>query len=193
MKRIGLTGSIGSGKSTVASLLRARGFAVLDADQIARELTGCPEVLSELLTFGPEVVRAGRLDRAALARRVFGDPEALARLNALIHPRVRAELARRREALGAETVFEEVPLLYESGLQGSYDSVIVVDAPLPQRLERLSRRGLPEADARRRDALQLPADTKRALASAVLENTGSLVELEAALDALLLRLQLQPG
>ncbi|MFC6590892.1 dephospho-CoA kinase [Deinococcus lacus] len=193
-RRLGLTGSIGAGKSTVAELLRNRGFPVLDADAVAREVTEDPAVLRELAAAFPGVVHGGRLDRAALASRVFGDPAALAQLNALTHPRVRARMAELEKACQASWAVHDIPLLFEGGLESGMDALLVVDAPLETRLERVrSRSGLSEAEVLARDARQLPASEKRRRAAAhpraaVLDNAGSLRELEQQLDQALRQL-----
>lgn len=181
--RLGLTGSIGAGKSSVAALLREAGLTVLDADAAAREVTGEPEVLAELERTFPGVVQGGALDRAALAAQVFGDPAKLAQLNALTHPRVRARLARA-EAEAAERgeawVVQDVPLLFEGGLEAGMDAVLLVEAPLETRLERVAlRSGLSREDALARDARQLPQEEKRRRAAAlpraaVIDNSGDL-------------------
>lgn len=185
-QRLGLTGSIGAGKSTVAGLLRARGLTVLDADEQARRVTGEPEVLAELEAAFPGVVRDGVLDRAALAGRVFGDPEQVARLNAITHPRVRARMAAleaEAAARGEAWVVQDIPLLFESRLEGTMDAVLVVDAPLEVRLARaLTRGGLTREDILARDARQLSGEEKRRRVSFVLDNSGSPSELEKQLD-----------
>ena len=117
-KRIGLTGSIGAGKSTLARLLRERGFTVLDADAQARLVTREPQTLQAIEATFPGVVVGGQLDRSALSARVFGFPAALDKLNAIVHPRVRARMAELEAAAaqaGARTVVQDVPLLFEGG------------------------------------------------------------------------------
>jgi dephospho-CoA kinase len=190
VKRIGLTGSIGSGKSTVSRLLRARGIPVLDADEVARAVSSSPEVLSEVsATFGAEYVLEDGLNRAKLARLVFEHPEARAKLNAIVHPRVRAEMARRQaelEASGAEAVVQDIPLLFENNLQTLFDLTILVDAPLETRVNRVvTRDGVTRAQVLARDAAQMPSARKRALATHVLENDGDPVALESNLLRLL--------
>lgn len=192
IRRLGLTGSIGAGKSTVARLLHARGLTVLDADEQARRVTEEPEVLAELEAAFPGVVREGVLDRAALAARVFGDAEQVARLNAITHPRVRARmtaLEAEAAARGEAWVVQDIPLLFESRLEGTMDAVLVVDAPLEVRLERaLARGGLSREDILARDARQLSGEEKRRRASFVLDNSGPPAELERQLDEALLQL-----
>jgi dephospho-CoA kinase len=194
LRRIGLTGSIGAGKSTVAALLRARGLTVLDADEQARLVTQDPEVLALLETRFPGVTADGTLDRAALAARVFGDPAALADLNAITHPRVRTRMAAletQAAAHGAPAVVQDVPLLFEGSLDAQMDAVIVVDAPLPLRVQRvMARSGLTEAEVLARDARQLPAEQKRERATVVIDNSGDHAHLEAQVDAALRQLGL---
>ena len=191
-RRLGLTGSIGAGKSTVARLLRERGLTVLDADAEARRVTEQPEVLAELEAAFPGVVVGGTLDRAGLAARVFGDPAQVARLNALTHPRVRARMAAleaEAAARGERWVVQDIPLLFEGGLEKGMDAVLVVDAPLELRLERaLARGGLTREDILARDARQLNSEEKRQRATLVLDNSGPLDALERQLDAALRQL-----
>jgi dephospho-CoA kinase len=191
MFRIGLTGSIGSGKSTVARLLRERyGILVLDADQVAREVSHWPEVLKEVSdAFGPEFVLEEGLNRPALARLVFSDAVARTKLNAIIHPRVRAEMARQQEQLaaaGAKAVVQDIPLLFENNLQALFDATMLVDAPLELRIERVvARDGVNASEVRARDAAQMPATEKRRLATVTLDNDRDLAHLERQLRAAL--------
>ena len=169
---------------------------MLDADEQARIVTGEPETLREIEAAFPGVVVSSQLDRPALSARVFGHPEQLARLNAIVHPRVRARMAALEEAAarqGAGTIIQDVPLLFEGGTQAMFEAVIVVDAPLNTRLERIqSRGGLSREAALARDAAQMPAAHKRELADAVIDNGGDAAHLEAQLDRLLARLELVP-
>lgn len=190
MRLIGLTGSIGSGKSTVSRLLRARGIPVLEADEVAREVSDDPRVLEDVRQeLGPGLVIDGRLDRAAVASLVFADPAARARLNAIVHPRVRAEMARRTAQLaqaGAPTVVQDIPLLFESGLESMFDAILVVDAPLELRVRRVVERvGLDEPAVRARDAAQMPAHEKRRRATVVLDNDGTIDDLDSQLQSAL--------
>ncbi|KQR27862.1 dephospho-CoA kinase [Deinococcus sp. Leaf326] len=193
-RRLGLTGSIGAGKSTVAALLRERGLTVLDADEQARLVTAEPGTLAALEAAFPGVVREGVLDRAALAARVFGDAEQLARLNALTHPRVRARMAALEAgaaARGEAWVVQDVPLLFEGGLEGSMNATLLVDAPLETRVTRvMARSGLTREEVLARDARQMPADEKRRRATLTLDNSGDLTALEAQVDAALRQLGL---
>ena len=193
MIRLGLTGSIGAGKSTVADLLRQRNIPVLDADVAARSATADPMVLKAVRAeFGPDVMPGGALDRRRLAALVFHDPQSRAALNAIIHPWVRRDLARQEAALrdaGAEVVVQDIPLLFESGLEGTFDAVLNVDAPFELRASRLrNRSGMSLDEARARDAAQMNSETKNARATVVLRNDGTLEDLERQLDAALERL-----
>ncbi|GGN32030.1 dephospho-CoA kinase [Deinococcus daejeonensis] len=190
-QRIGLTGSIGAGKSTVAQLLRARGLTVLDADEQARLVTQNPETLTLIEARFPGVVVRGNLDRAALSARVFGQPEALAALNAIVHPRVRERMAALEAQAGSRVVVQDVPLLFEGGLDAQMDAVIVVDAPLPLRVARvMARSGLTEAEVLARDARQMPAAHKRERATIVIDNDHDLPHLEMQVDRALRQLGL---
>ncbi len=180
---IGLTGNIGSGKSTVARLLAGHGARVIDADALAREATDNPEVLDEIATtFGEHLIQGGRLDRKALAGIVFGDEDRRRQLNGIIHPYVRrraAELTREYRDTGARIIVQDIPLLFEGELQAAFDRVIVVTAPLATRMERVRQRsGLDGDEFLRRDAAQLPLEQKAALADFVIDNSGGLEDLE---------------
>ncbi len=191
MTIIGLTGGIGSGKSTVSRRLEAHGVLVLDADRVAHELMerGRPVWRAVWEAFGWAVLDAcGALDRARLGRTVFGDPVALGRLNALVHPAVRAALRERTAAAaaaGVPRVVWDVPLLIEGGLYREVDQVWVVYAAVEQQVERVMRRAHASAgDARRRVAAQWPLAAKVAYADRVLDNTGSEEDLARQVDAL---------
>lgn len=184
-RRLGLTGSIGAGKSSVAELLRGRGLTVLDADAVAREVSRWPEVLAEVRAqFGPEFVQDGGLNRPALAELVFQAPDRRAALNAIIHPRVRARMAELETATrGQAWVVQDIPLLFEGGLERQMDATLLVDAPLEVRVARvMARDGLSAEQVHARDAAQLPAEEKRRRATAVVENDGDLEQLAARVD-----------
>ena len=184
--RIGLTGGIGSGKSTVTALLAARGAVVIDADRIAREVVepGTPGLAAVVEAFGEQVLRDdGSLDRPALAAIVFADAEARRRLDGIVHPLVRARAAELAAAApGDAVVVHDVPLLVETGQAGGYDLVLVVQADPGVRVRRLVRRGLSEADARARMAAQADDEQRRAVADVVLDNSGTEAELAAQVD-----------
>jgi dephospho-CoA kinase len=184
--RIGLTGGIGSGKSTVAGLLAARGARIVDADRIAREVVepGTPGLEAVAAAFGPGVLTPdGALDRPALAAVVFADAEARRRLDGIVHPLVRARAAEVVAAAPPDAVVvQDVPLLVETGQAGSYDLVLVVEADLDTRVRRLVGRGVSEEDARARIAAQATDEQRRAVADVVLDNSGTVEELEAQVE-----------
>ena len=189
---VGLTGGIGTGKSTVANLLSALGATVIDADAIVHRLQArSSPVLAEIAAvFGPDVLdRDGALDRARLAELVFRDPSARQRLNDIIHPKVAVEMARELEAArraGAALVVLDIPLLFEGRASGRgraaklpFDATLLVYCPAALQLERtLARDGCTRAEVERRIAAQLPIEEKRALADFVIDNSGSLAETE---------------
>ena len=184
--RIGLTGGIGSGKSTVSALLAARGAVIVDADRIAREVVepGTPGLSAIVEAFGDEVLAAdGSLDRAALAGVVFADPEARRRLDGIVHPLVRARAVELAGAAPPDAVVvHDVPLLVETGQASSYDLVLVVEADPATRLSRLIQRGLTAEDARARMAAQASDEQRRAVADAVLDNSGTQEQLAEQVD-----------
>jgi dephospho-CoA kinase len=183
---IGLTGGIGSGKSTVSALLAERGAVIIDADRIAREVVepGTPGMAAVVAAFGEGVVGPdGGLDRPALAAVVFVDPEARARLDGIVHPLVRARAAEVAAAAPPDAVLvHDIPLLVETGQAGRYDLVLVVRADLDARLARLVVRGMTEDDARARIAAQATDEQRAAVADVVLDNSGTREELAAQVD-----------
>lgn len=191
MLRLGLTGGIGAGKSTVARMLAQRGAVVIDADAISRELVepGEPALDRLVEEFGPGILREdGSLNRGALAQIAFGDAAAAARLNQIMHPAIRAESERRiadavRE--GASVVVYDMPLLVETGQQDVVDRVVVVDVPEEVQLERaVGSRGLDEADVRRRIALQASREERLGCADGVIDNSGDVAATERQVEAL---------
>jgi dephospho-CoA kinase len=186
--RLGLTGGIGAGKSTVAARLAEHGAVVVDADRIARDVVAVDtEGLAEVVaTFGAGVLDPdGALDRAQLAKIVFSDPEARAKLNAIVHPRV----AERTAAIVAQAapdavLVHDIPLLVENGMAPAFHLAMVVYAPAEIRVRRLVGRGLTEADARARIAAQASDEQRRAVADVWLDNSGWPEEVQAAVDAL---------
>jgi dephospho-CoA kinase len=185
---IGLSGAIGSGKSAAGRSFAACGALVADADQIAREVLHSAQLREALLEqFGPGIFDAqtGEVLRAEIAARVFGQPERLARLNALVHPAVGRRFRELRDGLaeGAVLVYD-IPLLFETEQAGQFDLTIVVSAPADLRFERVHRRdGWSRDDFDRREASQLPLSEKEKRADLVLRNTGSGAELEQAVQA----------
>ncbi len=193
---LALTGGIASGKSTIAALLADHGAVIVDADAIVREVQspGSP-VLDEIAgAFGGDVLRSdGSLDRAALGTLVFGHPERLARLNALVHPAVRAESQRRFEAAfaadPAAVVVYDVPLLAEARAGDAWDLVVVADSPTELRVRRLvENRGLTEADARARIGSQASDEERRALADVVIDTATDMDATRRQVDELWERL-----
>jgi dephospho-CoA kinase len=187
--QIGLTGGIGSGKSTAAARFAELGALLIDADTLAREVVepGTGGLAAVVAEFGEQVLDGdGRLDRPALARVVFGDEAARERLNAIVHPRVRARAAELIAAAPPGTVVvQDVPLLVETGQAGAYDLVVVVEAPEELRVQRLARdRGMSAEEARARMASQATDEQRRAVADVVLINDGTPDQLRAKVDAL---------
>jgi dephospho-CoA kinase len=190
MQLVALTGNIASGKSTVARQLADRGAVVVDADELARRAVdpGGPALAAITARWGESVLRAdGSLDRSALRGIVFADAAELDALNAIVHPEVeRLRGAAFVAALqsGAAVVVYDVPLLFERGLDAHYEQIILVDAPAPLRLERLVQsRALSREEAARMIASQLPSESKRARATYVIDNVGTMDELRDKADA----------
>ncbi|MEX2295279.1 MAG: dephospho-CoA kinase [Gemmatimonadota bacterium] len=192
MIQVGLTGNVASGKSAVGRIWAARGIPILDADLLAREAVqpGSPGLAAVREAFGEDVIAAdGTLDRARMREIVFRDPEARRRLERVLHPLIaslhRCRIAERANE-GTPLVVSEVPLLFETGLEDEFDVVVFVDAPEAERLRRLvEERGLAPAEARSIMASQGDPAVKRSKADHVLDNDGSLAELEAKAIALL--------
>jgi dephospho-CoA kinase len=185
---VGLTGGIGAGKSAVAQRLAELGAVVIDSDALAREVVeaGTEGLADVVAAFGPDVLRSdGALDRPALGRIVFADPAARARLERIVHPRVRARSAEIVASADPDAVVvNDVPLLVESGLRGAYEMVIVVEAPESVRVARLAAdRGMTESDVRARIAAQATDEQRRAVADVVIVNDGSRDELNDQVDA----------
>ncbi len=200
MLRVGLTGGIGAGKSEVARLLAAQGAVVIDADAVAREVVapGTPGLAEVAGIFGAGVLRPdGSLDRPRLGEIVFADPALRARLNAVVHPKVGAQMRALEQAAGdAGIVVHDVPLIAENNLAGDYDLVVVVDAPRRVQADRLVRhRGMTREQAAARIAAQATRKQRLAIAGLVIDNSGSLGELDRQVGELWaeLRRMAQPG
>lgn len=192
---IGLTGNIGAGKSSVARRFEARGAIVVDADALTGRALADPDVVDELRSaFGEDVAPGSSVDRQALAERAFADEASRRRLEAIIHPRVRRwardeAAAIRRASDPPPMIVHDVPLLFETGLEHDFDAVVLVDAPLEARVARVQQRSSLTADeVRARDAAQWPAERKRHAADVVIDNDGTLEDLERLVEHAWLRL-----
>jgi dephospho-CoA kinase len=192
---VGLTGGVGAGKSSVSARLAGLGAVIVDSDLLAREVVmpGTPGLAEIVAAFGEGVLADGALDRPALGRLVFHDAEARARLEAIVHPRVRARSAEIIHAApDGAVIVNDIPLLVETGMQGLFNLVVVVAAPVELRVERLRGRGMSEADARSRIAAQATDEQRAAAADVVIDNDGSLADLHAKVDELW-RMRLDPA
>ncbi|MFD7076889.1 dephospho-CoA kinase [Nocardioides sp. NPDC059952] len=180
--RVGLTGGIASGKSTVSELLAGFGAVIVDSDKIAREVVepGTPGLAHIVAEFGPSVLtESGALDRAKVGEIVFADEGARGRLNAIVHPLVGARSTELEEAgrAAGKLVVNDIPLLVEVGYAPFFDEVIVVDVPVETQVERAITRGMTEIDARARIAAQASREDRLAAATYVIDNTGTLEDL----------------
>lgn len=189
MLLIGLTGGIGSGKSTVAAMLRDQGIRVVDADQIAREVveTGQPALAELVEVFGQDILNDdGTLNRQELANRAFATEEATNALNTITHPRIEQETQRQFDLAAAEKenfLVYDMPLLVERGLHEEMDMVIVVHTDIEERVRRLvEHRGLDEDDVRRRMSHQVDDVTRLASADVLIDNNGSVDHLRKQVD-----------
>ena len=198
MLRVGLTGGIGAGKSEVSARLAAQGAVVIDADAIAREVVepGTEGLAEVVEAFGRGVVLPdGTLDRPRLGEIVFADPELRGKLNAIVHPRVGARMAELERAAGpGAIVVLDVPLIAESGRTDDYDLVVVVDAPPRVQVDRLvRRRGMTREQARARMEAQASREQRLAIADIVIDNSGSLAELDRQVGDLWAELRRKAG
>lgn len=180
--RVGLTGGVASGKSTVSAMLRELGAVVIDADLLARQVVarGTPGLAEVVAAFGTEVLdERGEMDRPRVASIVFADEAARRRLEAIIHPRVREESALiEAQAPAGAVVVHDIPLLAESGMAAAFDAVVVVDAPAELQVQRMvEQRGMTTEEAEARIAAQATREQRRAVATHVIDNTGSLEDL----------------
>jgi dephospho-CoA kinase len=185
---IALTGGIASGKSAVADLFAKLAVPVLDTDQIARDVVepGAPALAQLVAEFGADILDAsGRLDRARMRERVFNAPEQRKRLEAITHPAIRAELARRSAQAGGDYQIHVIPLLAEGGRADAYDRVLVVDVPASHQLQRLmARDGASAEQAQRILDAQATREQRLELADDVIVNTGALADLQGFVDTL---------
>lgn len=185
---LGLLGGIAAGKSTVAAAFAAHGLVHLDADAVARDASRAPDVLARIAAgFGPQFVRDGALDRAAMGALVFRDAAARRRLEAILHPVVRARLLADLAAAKArgESVLLDVPLLLENGLIDQCDHVVFVHASDATRAARAAARGWSAGELAAREAAQAPLDEKRARAGFTVDNDGDLATMRAQVAAVL--------
>lgn len=183
---VGLTGGIGSGKSTVAAMFEELGAHIIYADELAREAIapGTSGFDAVVARFGPEIVEEdGRIDRKLLAALVFGQPENMADLEAIIHPRVAAALSALREAIDpSKVVIYEIPLLVELEMADRFDKVVVVLAPAVDRISRLKSRGLDDEDILDRMGQQSTDEERRAVADYIIDNAGNREFLEMQVE-----------
>lgn len=189
MLRVGLTGGIGAGKGEVARRLAGHGALVIDADQVAREVVapGTPGLAEIVAAFGSGVLQPdGSLDRQLLGEIVFSDDALRGRLNAIVHPRVGERMREIGEAAGQpEIMVHEIPLLAENGLAAAFDVVVVVDVPPQVQVERLvSIRGMTSAHALARMSAQATREQRLAVATLVVDNSGTLDDLDDQVAAL---------
>jgi dephospho-CoA kinase len=193
-----LTGGIGAGKSAVSSRLAERGAVVIDSDVLAREVVarGTDGLAEVVAAFGPDVLTAaGELDRPALGRIVFGDEAARRKLEAVIHPRVRARAAEIEATAPADAVVvHDIPLLVETGQADRFDVVLVVDVPVEAQVERLTtHRGMSDAEAKQRIASQASREDRLAVAGLVVDNSGTLADLDRRIDEVWAELRRRAG
>jgi dephospho-CoA kinase len=196
--RVGLTGGVASGKSTVSRMLAELGAVVIDADLLAREVVGRgTDGLDEVVAaFGSQVLTpTGELDRPALGARVFADETKRRDLEAIIHPRVRARAAEiEASAPQGSLIVHDIPLLAETGQGAAFDAVVVVDVPSELQVERMVReRGWTPAEAQSRIAAQASREDRRAIATYVIENTGTIEELRRRVAEVFARLRGVPA
>jgi dephospho-CoA kinase len=190
---VGITGIIGSGKTTVSSMLSQEGIPVIDLDRLGKEVTDYEEVVGDIEeAFGADYIVNKKADIAKLREIAFVDTETRRKLENIIHPRAGAELWKRIERLkteGASVVIVDAPLLYETGLHKLLDKVVVVSAEMDKIMERLKLRGMDEEDTSRRLPHQIPLSEKEKMADHILYNNGTEEDLRKGLRALLIRIK----
>ncbi|WP_415628012.1 dephospho-CoA kinase [Oenococcus sicerae] len=199
MKKIGLTGGIGSGKTTVSTIFRELGYTIIDADQVARQVVmpGRFELEEIKAAFGLEIMQGVSLNRKRLGEIVFANPRALKKLNAIIQPSIRQLVQMRMEFFENEgrirTLILDIPLLYEGGWDKKMDATIVVNADKKTRLDRIiARDHLTEQQASNRIAAQMPLESKTEIADFVIDNTGDRSDLKAAVLTFISENDLRP-
>lgn len=182
--RIGLTGGIGAGKSTVSAFFAKRGAKIISSDIIAQEILDRPQVQIKLIEiFGEEAVKSGKTDRKVLSEQVFLEPELRLKLEALVHPLVRAEVIKEFAAVQpGEVAINEVPLLFEVGLEKNYDLVISVVADQETRIQRAMQRGMSRADVVARLSVQVLDEERIEKSDLIIENNQTLSDLEKQVD-----------
>lgn len=193
MYQVGLTGGIASGKSTVSSRLASvHDFLVVDADHLAREVVapGTPGLAAVVEAFGPDVLTPdGAMNRAMVGERIFADPHARAVLEGIIHPQIAAKRDEMVANHTGQVVIHDIPLLFETGMAGSFDEIVVIHTPAVIRVQRLIHdRQMPAADAWQRINAQISDEERLAKADTVIMNTGTLEALADQVDALAKRL-----
>jgi dephospho-CoA kinase len=186
---IGVTGIVGSGKTTVSRMLRKQGFEIIDLDRIAKEIVDREGVVRDIqIAFGPSYVTDGKLDIGRVRELVFHDKEALNKLEGIVHPKVEADMYDRLKKLetdGTKTVIIDGPLIFEKGLYKELNKTVVVSAKEEIIKDRLKKRGMDEEDMNRRLAAQIPLKEKEARADHIIHNDGTMKDLEKEVDDLL--------
>jgi dephospho-CoA kinase len=190
---IGITGIVGSGKTTVSDMLRKKGIEVIDLDKIAKEVAEREDVRNDIKeTFGGQYITEDNIAVERIRELVFKDKEKLKQLEGIIHPKVRKEMydrIRKSEEKGNKALVIDAPLLYETGLYKKVDKIVVVSTSAVKTKERLKIRGMEEDDIDKRTAIQVPLKEKEAMADLVIRNNGTIEELKKEVDDLLNRIE----
>lgn len=190
---IGITGILGSGKTTVSKIISKNGYEVIDLDVVAKEVMGQAEIKTKIaLCFGEDMINKGEVDTERLRERVFNDKDALRMLEDIVHPFVLRTLYERinlLKAQGIKAIIVDGPLIYEKGLYKELDKVIVVSADRERIIERTKRRGMKEEDIKRRMAIQIPLGQKEQMADYVIYNNGTIEDLEQETALLLQKIK----
>lgn len=192
---LGITGGIGTGKSSVLKILQGFGIETISADCFAKHLSekGSPAYKQIVELFGVSILKDGEIDRSALGKIVFNDEKARKKLESILHPEIIAVIQERIDSFKKNNSFNkiyavEVPLLYESGMQDIFDKILVVSAELDKQMSRLKKAGLSEKDAMSRISAQMPLEKKCILADIVVENNGSIIALKEKIEEILNKL-----